>query len=101
MEAGALVMPIDLFEEDAHDRAMRLVADEQLFLKWPKLAAREVALDSRRGLAHLDVGEEHRRRDELRNLFRFKVHPAAGLRHLRRGPKILRLGLLVPLEAVG
>ena len=56
-EAGALVTAVDLFQEDAHDRAVRLVADEELLLERAELAAGQVAVDAAGRLAHLAVGE--------------------------------------------
>ena len=42
-EAGALVAAVDLLQGDAHDRAVRLVADEELLLERAELAAGQVA----------------------------------------------------------
>src|SRR5438067_2264789 len=53
----ALVSTIDLFQKDAHDRAVCLVADEELFLEWAELAAGQIAVDTAGGLAHLLVGK--------------------------------------------
>ena len=61
-EAGALVVPVDLLEVDAHHRAHHLVAHEQLLGEGAEGAARGVEHHVRRGLTHLAVGEPDRRR---------------------------------------
>src|SRR5262249_24732753 len=99
-EAHSLVAAIDLLQEHAHHRAVRLVADEHLLLEGAELPARQVGADAAGGLAHLPIGEGDGRRDQLRDLLRLDGDPTAALRHLRGGAEVLRLRLLVPAEAV-
>src|SRR5262249_38836707 len=69
-KARPLIPAVDLLQENAHDRAVRLVADEQLSLERPELAAAPVAVDAAGRLAHLAVREQHGRRDKLRDALR-------------------------------
>src|SRR5690606_17314239 len=101
-EAGPLVMAVDLFQEDAHDRAVGLVADEELLLERAELAAGQVAHDACGRLPHLVVGEEHGRRLEFGNLLGFDHDAAATLRISRTLPhRGNGRRMLVPLVAAG
>src|ERR1019366_5008156 len=86
--AGALISAVRLFfERDAHDRAVGLIADEELFFEGAELATGQVAFDAAGGLAHALIREEDRGGHELRNLLRFDMDAAAALGDLRRlGP---------------
>src|SRR6516164_5458960 len=78
-EACALVTALHLLQEDTHDCTVRLIADEELLLEGAELAAGQVALDAAGGLAHLAVGEDDRRRDQLWDALRLGHDPAAAL----------------------
>src|SRR5262249_11226543 len=88
-------------QKDAHHRTVRLVADEHLLLEGTELAPAQVAVDPARRLAHLAVGEEDRRRHQLRDLFRLGHHAAIAFGHLRRRAEIAGLFFLVPPETIG
>src|SRR5207249_3462702 len=82
-KTSALVVPLDLFKEHTHHRAVRLVADEKLLLERPEFAARQIARDSRCRLTHLAVRKINCRRLKLRNFFGLDHHAAAALGLLR------------------
>src|SRR5262249_26047099 len=99
-KAGALILAVHLLEEDAHDGAVRLVADEQLFFERPESSAGAVEIDAGRGLAHFPVREHHAGGIKLRNLLRCDHLPALALGNHRRLAEIFRVGLLIPLETL-
>src|SRR5205085_9916263 len=70
-------------------------------LERPELAATQVAIDAAGRLAHLAVGEQHRRRHELRDLLRLGHHAAVAPGHGRRRAEVTCFFLLVPLETIG
>src|SRR5262249_6477550 len=98
--AGPLVVAIHLLQARAHDDAVCLVADEELLLERPNLAAGQVAVEAGRGLTHLRVREQDARRVELRDAPGLGHHPAVGLGHHWSVAEVPGLLLLVPPEAV-
>src|SRR5262249_12336176 len=89
-------------EEATHDRAVRLVANEELLRERAELTAGQIAVDAAGRLSHLLVGEQDRRRIKLRDLLRLGHDPAPALGNERRGPepRIELVRLRIPLEAV-
>src|SRR5205085_7412921 len=77
-----------LLQEDAHHRAMRLVADEELILEGAELACTLVAVDAGGGLTHLPIREKDTSRHELRNALGLGHHSAARSEERRVGKSV-------------